>query len=218
MPNYKEANPALFTIVSFPFLFGVMFGDAGHGGLLFLLGATVCFFSEYPAFKTGMLKGLRDIRYLILLMGFFAFFCGLLYNDFMAIPMEVFKSCWKAPKSYDDDTDITFEPRKDCVYPFGMDHAWYRSTNNLVFFNSMKMKISVIFGVAQMCLGIFLKASNAIYFKKPIDFIFEFLPQITLMLCLFGYMSFLIILKWITPWPNTSEAPSIIGFMIDMFL
>jgi V-type H+-transporting ATPase subunit a len=38
IPNYKEINPTVFTIVTFPFLFGVMFGDVGHGGLLFLLG------------------------------------------------------------------------------------------------------------------------------------------------------------------------------------
>ena len=35
---YKEVNPAVFAIVSFPFLFGVMFGDIGHGMLLFLAG------------------------------------------------------------------------------------------------------------------------------------------------------------------------------------
>ena len=29
VPRYREANPALFTAVTFPFLFGVMYGDIG---------------------------------------------------------------------------------------------------------------------------------------------------------------------------------------------
>lgn len=29
VPRYGEANPALFTTVTFPFLFGVMYGDMG---------------------------------------------------------------------------------------------------------------------------------------------------------------------------------------------
>ena len=36
VPDYKEANPAVLTVVTFPFLFGVMFGDIFHGSLLLL--------------------------------------------------------------------------------------------------------------------------------------------------------------------------------------
>merc|ERR1719334_2683907 len=34
--NYREVNPAPFSIITFPFLFSVMFGDAGHGLIMFL--------------------------------------------------------------------------------------------------------------------------------------------------------------------------------------
>jgi V-type H+-transporting ATPase subunit a len=34
--TYREVNPTSFTIVSFPFLFSMMFGDAGHGLLMTL--------------------------------------------------------------------------------------------------------------------------------------------------------------------------------------
>lgn len=40
--RYREVNPGLFTIVSFPFLFAVMFGDIGHGFLMVLAAAYLC--------------------------------------------------------------------------------------------------------------------------------------------------------------------------------
>ena len=43
VPRYKEINPGLFTIVTFPFLFGVMFADIGHGLIHFLLIIKVLF-------------------------------------------------------------------------------------------------------------------------------------------------------------------------------
>ena len=42
--------------------------------------------------------------------------------------------------------------------------------------NSIKMKISVIFGVAHMSLGVIQKALNASYFGNRLDFIHEFIP------------------------------------------
>jgi len=80
------------------------------------------------------------------------------------------------------------------------------------------MKLSVIFGVAQMSLGIFLKASNALYFDRKLDFYFEFIPQILLLWAIFGYMITLIIVKWLIYYDDKSVAPSIIAYMIEMFL
>lgn len=82
------------------------------------------------------------------------------------------------------------------------------------------MKLSVIFGVGQMSIGILLKGSNNIYERQWVAFFFEFIPQLLTLLCLFGYMDYLIIAKWLMDWDqyNTSFAPSIISVMIDMCL
>lgn len=37
--SYREMNPAPYTIITFPFLFAVMFGDLGHGALMAIFGA-----------------------------------------------------------------------------------------------------------------------------------------------------------------------------------
>lgn len=69
-----------------------------------------------------------------------------------------------------------------------------------------------------MMIGIALKGINALHFGRLVDFIFEFIPQFVMMAVLFGYMALLIIVKWLTFWKNTNEAPSIIAFMINIFL
>lgn len=79
------------------------------------------------------------------------------------------------------------------------------------------MKLAVIFGVMQMVLGIILKGTNYWFHKKPVDFIFEFLPQLIVMLAMFGFMDYLIVVKWLTPW-DPAQAPSIVTTMIGMFL
>jgi len=57
-----------------------------------------------------------------------------------------------------------------------MDPIWVKAGNELVFINSFKMKFAVILGVIQMIVGIILKGLNSLYFRKFLDFIFEFIP------------------------------------------
>lgn len=208
IPEYKEANPALFTIVTFPFLFGVMFGDVCHGALLLAFGIWLNLAKRTPNNIPGMVA---PFRHFILLMGFYSFYCGFIYNDYTSVGLYVFgPSCYTYRKGEPHLDD-------DCVYPVGFDPSWYLSDLELNEFNSVKMKLAVIIGVLQMVLGIMLKGTNYWYHGKAIDFIFEFIPQLIVMLAMFGFMDYLIIVKWLTNW-ESSLAPSIVTTMIGMFL
>ena len=55
-----------------------------------------------------------DARFLLLLMGFFAFYCGLIYNDFLSMPWNLFGTCWKRVEG-GHETKL----EDDCIYPIG---------------------------------------------------------------------------------------------------
>ena len=216
IPRYREINPGLFTIITFPFMFGVMFGDIGHGGILTLLGAWLVL-KKYEILKNfPELKLLVKNRYFFPFLGFFAFYNGLIYNDFFAMPLGIFGSCYKNQKK---EGKIITTRKTNCIYPIGLDPKWYSAENELTFLNSFKMKMSVIIGVLQMILGLILKGINGIYFKDYIDFLFEFIPQLIFMCLLFGYMIIMIYIKWGTDWSDDpSKAPSIITQLLMLFL
>jgi V-type H+-transporting ATPase subunit a len=90
----------------------------------------------------------------------------------------------------------------DCIYQVGVDPAWYLAKNELSYMNSLKMKNAVILGVAQMTLGVILKGFNYLRAKKMVDFWFEFLPQLIMLLALFGFMDLLIVVKWLTDYSS----------------
>ena len=217
VPRYREVNPGLFTIITFPFMFGVMFGDIGHGGLILLVSIWLVLKKDEILKNMPDLKILVKTRYFFLMCGFFAFFNGWIYNDFFAMPLGIFGSCYKNVK--DENGEIIAKRKGDCVYPIGLDPKWYVASNELSFLNSFKMKMSVIIGVLQMILGLFLKGMNGIYFGDYVDFLFEFIPQLIFMCLLFGYMILMIYIKWGTDWSeDLSKAPSLITQLLMLFL
>ncbi len=94
VPRYREANPGLFTTITFPFMFAVMFGDIGHGSIILIFALWLCWNeNKLGKQKLGELGGgLFYARYMLLLMGFCATYMGLVYNDFFSMPWNMFGS------------------------------------------------------------------------------------------------------------------------------
>lgn len=214
IPNYQTLNPAVITTVTFPFIFGMMYGDIGHGSLLFCAGLLLCWFG--PSVKYSMPEA-HMARYVILQMGFFAVFAGFMYNDlFGIISLELFETRWDATADATSKLHSpidSFDHRNLGVdnsvgpYPFGMDYSWHGKANELLEVNSLKMKLSVLMGVLQMTLGVFLKWSNAVHDRSKIDFFCECIPMLMFMMCFFGYMDFMILYKWTHVIPGTPTDP-----------
>merc|ERR1711935_743120 len=207
VPRYREANPALFTAATFPFLFGVMYGDIGHGLFLFFTGLYLVL-NEKSMGKQRldeMTGGIFSGRYMILMMGFFAVYAGFIYNDMFALSLNLFGSKWSwgdDPAEDDEAEQTAAYGSVESVYPIGLDPAWKVSSNELLFFNSFKMKISVIFGITQMFVGTCLRGINAVFFKEKLDLFFEFLPMVAFASSLFLYMVFLIFYRWGVNWKS----------------
>ena len=219
IPRYKEINPGYFTIITFPFLFGVMFGDIGHSLFLFCFSIYLLINNKTLSKSTNsMIQTLSQARYFLLLMSIFSFYCGLLYNDFLSVPLY-FNTCYHKSEIKEEKEENILIKDKECKYKFGLDPVWMISNNELAFINSLKMKFSVIIGVFQMTLGIVLKGINSIYDKNLIECFCVFIPELIFMLILFGYMDLLIFLKWSVNYEREEKrAPDIKSYLMNMIL
>ncbi|WFD04111.1 hypothetical protein MOBT1_002814 [Malassezia obtusa] len=222
--TYQEVNPGLFAVISFPFLFAVMFGDIGHGIILLLAaGAMVLYEQKMMRTKLDEITSMFFYgRYIILLMGAFAVFTGFMYNDIFSLSMHLWHTGWEWPRG---TGTLTAEPTGR-VYPLGLDPTWHGAENNLVFTNSLKMKLSIVLGVAQMTFALLLNVPNHIHFKRRAWIWAELVPQILFMEALFGYLVITIIYKWAVDWYATdangqslrNSPPGLLNMLIYMFL
>ncbi|XP_031822168.1 V-type proton ATPase 116 kDa subunit a isoform X3 [Sarcophilus harrisii] len=233
--TYREINPAPYTIITFPFLFAVMFGDFGHGILMTLFAVWMVMRESRILSQKNeneMFSTVFNGRYIILLMGVFSIYTGLIYNDCFSKAVNIFGSSWSVrPMFISNWTEETLrgnpvlqlDPAIKGVfegpYPFGIDPIWNIATNKLTFLNSFKMKMSIILGIIHMIFGVTLSLLNHIYFKKPLNIYLEFIPEIIFMISLFGYLVILIFYKWTAYDVHTSkDAPSLLIHFINMFL
>nr|CAD2155317.1 unnamed protein product [Meloidogyne enterolobii] len=240
--SYREINPAPYTMITFPFLFALMFGDLGHGLIMFLFGL-------YLVLKEKRLEAARindeifqmffSGRYVIFLMGLFSIYTGFIYNDVFSKSFNIFGTSWGATDEYHNYTD---DPERMLVlpphiayssppYPFGVDPIWnLAETNKLNFLNSMKMKGSVIIGISQMAFGIALSYYNFKHSESYLDINFTFIPQVIFLSCIFVYLCLEIVAKWLffnneghyyflgNYYPGARCAPSLLIGLINMFM
>ncbi|KAL3077557.1 hypothetical protein niasHS_012263 [Heterodera schachtii] len=247
--SYREINPAPFTLVTFPFLFGVMFGDIGHGLILFLAGLSLILWErriEQSRIKDEIFLTFFGGRFIIALMGMFSIYAGLMYNDAFSKSFSIFSSKWTSPYNLTQlialssdansprqmvlglDPDVAFL-RQEGSYWMGLDPIWNLAENRLNFINSLKMKMSVIFGISQMTFGVVLSLFNARFFRSSVNLWTVAIPSFFFMSSIFVYLCVLIFVKWIffsvKPdvifgfyYPGSHCAPSLLIGLINMFM
>ncbi|GBP60820.1 hypothetical protein EVAR_85081_1 [Eumeta japonica] len=218
--SYREVNPALYTIITFPFLFAVMFGDVGHGIIMTIFAAVLVVFEDRFMKK----KSDNEVwniffggRYIILLMGIFSVYTGTIYNDFFSKSINAFGSSWFNP--YDNLTLIektmSLAPEdayRDYPYPYGMDPVW-----------QITLLLSVLIELTDDGFN-FLSFCHS-HFRKPEAIFLQYMPQIVFLLLLFWYLCILMFVKWIIYSAANSDpaytslcAPSVLILFINMML
>lgn len=217
---YREINPAPYTIITFPFLFAMMFGDLGHGSIL-VLAALFFIFKEDAIINRKIRDEIFNAffggRYIILLMGIFSLYTGAIYNDLFSKSANVFGSGWVNPYAIENLTKIhnhraslqldpaTAFKHDEGPYKFGLDPVWNMAHNRLNFINSMKMKASIIIGISQMTLGIVLSFLNFKRKRSYADIFTTFFPQMIFLFAIFVYLCIQIFVKWIYFWVVPDE-------------
>jgi V/A-type H+-transporting ATPase subunit I len=87
-PHYDELDPTPLIAIAFPLIFGLMFGDAGHGLILLIVGVTLGILIKKD-------EGIRNFSWIIAACGIGAIFAGILFGEFFG--KHFFAPLWFNP-------------------------------------------------------------------------------------------------------------------------
>jgi V/A-type H+/Na+-transporting ATPase subunit I len=88
VPQYGEIDPTPLIAITFPILFGFMFGDAGHGLILLSVGLALALLIKKN-------EGIRNFSGVLAACGVGAIFAGLLFGEFFG--KQLFAPLWFDP-------------------------------------------------------------------------------------------------------------------------
>ncbi len=81
IPAYSEIDPTPIIAITFPLLFGIMFGDIGHGIVLILSGLL-----GFIIYRSKKSRDFLNFCWIILYCGIGAIIFGFLYSEFFGMP------------------------------------------------------------------------------------------------------------------------------------
>jgi V/A-type H+-transporting ATPase subunit I len=89
-PRYEEIDPTILIVVTFPLLFGAMFGDVGHGLVLALLGVLLA------SKRVKALRSMAGLGTIVVACGLVATAFGFLYGSIFGFE-NVLPVLWLSP-------------------------------------------------------------------------------------------------------------------------
>ena len=82
VPSYHEINPLVFMLVSYPVIYGLMFGDFGEGPIFMLFGALLLYLRKKGTRLPDILQPIVNGAELVIMLGVGITVFGLVFGDF----------------------------------------------------------------------------------------------------------------------------------------
>jgi vacuolar-type H+-ATPase subunit I/STV1 len=152
IPSYSEVDPTAFLFITFPLLFGIMFGDIGHGIVLIFSGIIGAIFFR------NRNKKINKMSLIIFYCGWWAILFGFLYGEFFGGHQIL---------------EYTLEP-VEIPIPFSGTVLLHKPLDNVMSL----FWVTIFVGVIHINLGLILQFANYIINSKKYLAVTEALMKI----------------------------------------